>query len=77
MMDYPESSEEYQSAKRDLANRNSLIKQLYYMATTAIYGEGFYCANPLTVEMELREINFCGKEWLLERCEKRIIKEGY
>lgn len=77
MMDNPESSEEYQSAKRDLTDHAGLVNQLYCMATTAIYGEGFCCFNPQTVEKELREINFCGKEWLLERCEKRITKEGY
>ena len=77
MMDNPESSEDYQSAKRDLADHNGLVNQLYSMATTAIYGEGFCCFNPQTVEKELREINFCGKEWLIERCEKQITKEGY
>ena len=47
------------------------------MATTAIYGDGYCCFNPATVQKELRDINFCGKEWLMERCDKRITKEGY
>ena len=53
------------------------VAELYGMATTAIYGEGYCCFNPTTVEKELRDINFCGKAWLMERCDKRIAKEGY
>lgn len=25
----------------------------------------------------LKDIRFCGKEWLMERCEKRVAKPGY
>ena len=77
MEDNPEDSKEYQSAKAMLADHDALVKELYYMATTAIYGEGFCCFNQATCQRELREINFCGKEWLMEHCEKRITKEGY
>ena len=77
MMDNAPGSEEYERAKRDLANHAGLVGQLYTMATTAIYGDGYCCFNPQTVEKELREINFCGREWLEERCERRITKEGY
>lgn len=77
MLDNAPGSEEYESAKRDLANHAGLVGQLYMMATTAIYGDGYCCFNPQTVEKELREINFCGKAWLEERCERRITKEGY
>lgn len=77
MMDEAPESEEYQSAKRMLEDHERLVKELYVMATTAIYGDGYCCFNPQTVEKELSEINFCGREWLMERCEKRITKEGY
>ena len=77
MLDNGKDTPEYQSAKALLENHKALVTQLYGMATTAIYGEGFCCFNPITVEKELRDINFCGKEWLMERCDKRITKEGY
>ena len=77
MLDNPAGSREHESAKATLADHDRLVKELYMAATTAIYGEGFCCFNPITVEKELRDINFCGKEWLMERCERRICKEGY
>ena len=77
MEDYSEDSEEYQNAKAMLADHDGLVKELYRMATTAIYGEGYCCFDSKTCEKELRDINFCGKAWLMERCEKRITKEGY
>ena len=77
MIDNEPGSAEYESAKRCLADHEWLVKMLYNMATTAIYGDGFCCFDTRTVEKELREINFCGKAWLEERCEKRIAKEGY
>ena len=77
MLDYAPDEEEYKSAKALLDDHEQLVKDLYNAATTAIYGEGFCCFNPATVQKELRDINFCGNEWLMERCEKRITKEGY
>lgn len=77
LMDYSEDSEEYKKAKDFLGDHEALVKTLYDMATTAIYGEGYCCFNPQTVQHELRDINFCGKEFLMERCERRITKEGY
>ena len=76
MMDNAEGSEEYESAKADLADHDGLVKQLYSMATTAIYREGF-CGFGKAYQMEIRDINFCGTAWLMDRCEKRIKKEGY
>ena len=77
LLDYAQDEPEYKSAKAQLADHAGLVTQLYRMATTAIYGVGSCCFNPATVQKELRDINFCGKEWLMERCEKRITKEGY
>lgn len=75
--DYSPEDEEYKEAKALLNDHNKLVELLYKSATTQIYGEGSVCFNKATVEKELRDINFCGKEWLMERCEKRITKEGY
>lgn len=77
LMDYSENEDEYKNAKALLGDHDSLVAALYDMATTAIYGDGFCCFNPATVQKELRDINFCGRAWLMERCEKRITKEGY
>ena len=76
LLDYSEDSEEYKSAEALLKDHDRLVKNLYEMATTAVYGEGF-CGFGKKYQMEIRDINFCGKEWLMERCEKRITKEGY
>jgi len=77
MMDYAETDEEYKRAEALLKDHDALVKALYDMATTAIYGEGYCIFNRATVQKELRDINFCGTDWLMERCEKRITKEGY
>lgn len=77
LQDYAEDEGEYKSAKAMLDDHAALVASLYDRATTAIYGDGYCCFNPATVEKELRDINFCGKAWLMERCEKRITKEGY
>lgn len=63
-----------------LENHEWLVNELYRMSTTSLYGNGYVCFDEKTVQKELRDINFCGKEWLMERCEKRISKlekEGF
>ena len=76
LLDYSEDSDDYKSAEALLKNHKELVNRLYEMATTAVYGEG-YCGFGKRHQMEIRDINFCGKDWLMERCEKRITKEGY
>jgi hypothetical protein len=75
--DNEKGSQEYEAAGALLRNHEKLVQELYEMATTAIYSDGCCCFNQETVRKELRDINFCGREWLMERCEKRITKEGY
>ena len=77
MCDYNEDDPHYINAKSLLEDHDKLVQMLYQMATTAIYGEGYCCFNQDSVRKELRDINFCGKAWLMERCEKRVVKEGY
>ena len=76
MLDNPEGSEEYESAKAQLADHEGLVNELYRMATTELYDEGSCCFNDGASRF-LKDIRFCGKEWLLERCEARIKKAGY
>lgn len=77
LLDYGKDEPEYKSAKAQLADHEGLVIELYRMATTGIYDEGYCCFDPETIKKELRDINFCGKRWLMERCVVRIIKEGY
>lgn len=76
LLDYPKDSEEYRSAKALLSDHRRLVNILYHMSTTAVYSEGS-CWFDRDAKMFIRDINFCGKAWLMERCERRISKEGY
>lgn len=76
LYDYPEDSDEYKEAKALLGDHDKLVEYLYEWATTALYGEGF-CSFGKSAKLFIRDINFCGKEWLMKRCEARITKEGY
>lgn len=61
-----------------LNDHEYLVNELYRRATTEIYtGTGMCIFDTRTVEANMRDINFCGKEWLMERCERRITKLGY
>ena len=76
MLDNPEGSEEYENAKATLANHDGLVAELYNMATTDIYDDGSCCFSQAAASY-LKDIRFCGKEWLMDRCEARIKKAGY
>lgn len=76
MLDNAENSPEYQSAKATLADHDGLVAQLYDMATTDLYDEGSCCFGASAISA-LKDIRFCGKDWLMARCEARIKKEGY
>lgn len=76
LLDYPEDSEEYKSAYALLYNHDRLVQALYHEATTAFYDCGF-CGFGIEYQKYIRDINFCGKEWIMQRCEKRVTKMGY
>ena len=76
MQDNPEGSDYYEAAKAALADHDGLVAELYRMATSEVYEEGF-CGFGGGAESYLRDIRFCGKEWLMARCEARIKKAGY
>ena len=76
MQDNLPDSEEYQAAARELADHDGLVAELYRAATTELYDEGSCCFNE-SAARALRDIRFCGKEFLMARCEARIRKMGY
>ena len=76
MLDNAEGTKEYENAKATLANHDALVAELYRMATTDLYDDGSCCFNQ-AAERYLKDIRFCGKEWLMARCEARIKKAGY
>ena len=76
MLDYSEDDKEYIEAKKSLEDHEGLVAELYRMSTTEIYGDGF-CDFSSQASKYLKDIRFCGKEFLMERCEKRICKMGF
>lgn len=76
LLDYPEDREEYKRADTLLKDHSRLVEILYRMATTAVYDEG-YCGFGNGHLRLICDINFCGKEWLMEQCDERITEEGY
>ena len=76
MEDYPEDSEEYQEAQATLDDHDLLVNQIYDLALTEIFLEGANIFGK-AAETCLKDIRFCGKEWLMERVEKQVTKAGY
>jgi len=76
LSDNTPDSEEYKAAKATLSNHEELVETVYRMATTNIYREGS-CWFAKEAQKEIKDVRFCGKEWLMERCEKRVTNEGY
>ena len=76
MLDIAEGTEEHENAKATLANHDGLVAELYRMATTDLYDNGSCCFNQAG-ERYLKDIRFCGKEWLVDRFKARLKKAGY
>lgn len=71
--DYDGDSGEYRNAVECLNDTEYLINELYQMTISEVYGEGSVCFNK-QAESYLKDIRFCGKDWLMERCRRRIAK---
>lgn len=76
MLDNSEDTEAYQDAEKLLADHEALKATIYDMAINDIYGDGF-CQVGEEVKKYLKDIRFCGKEFIMERIEKRLVKMGY
>lgn len=76
MLDYEEDSEEYQSAARALKDHDELVDEIYQEAISVYHEPGMACFNA-SAKRYLNDIKFCGKEWLMERVDRRVRKLGY
>ena len=76
MMDSAPGDEDYKRFEAELQNHDELIDQIYREATTCIYSEGCVMFGK-SAESYIKDIRFCGKEWLMERVTKLVAKMGY
>jgi hypothetical protein len=76
VMDYSEGSEEHKEFTARLEDHIGLVDDIYNMAITDVYGDGS-CSFGKGAESFLKDIRFCGKNWLMERVEARVKKMGY
>lgn len=76
LSDYDESSRDYKSAEELLHNHTQLVNEIYSMAISGVYCEGFEGFGSQYKEM-VRDIRLCGKEFLMSLVEARVCKEGY
>jgi hypothetical protein len=74
--DNPVESEDHINAKASLGNHAGLVEMIYRMAITDIFDEG--CVRfGKAAEAYMKDIRFCGKEWIMERVERQVTKLGY
>ena len=74
--DNSEDSEEHISAKASLGNHAGLVEMIYNMAITDIFDEGAVFFGK-AAEAYMKDIRFCGKDWIMERIERQVVKLGY
>ena len=76
LSDCNEESEDYKYADSLLHSHDSLVYEIYNMALSGFYREGFEGFGDQYKEM-VRDIRLCGKESLMRLVEDRVCKEGY
>lgn len=76
LSDYSEEDEEYQYAEELLGDHDRLVSEIYEMAISGVYREGFEGFGSQYQSL-IKDIKFCGKDWLMERVDARVTKEGY
>lgn len=76
LSDYDEDTEDYKSANDLLHNHQALVNEIYNMALSGFYREGFEGFGAQYKEM-VRDIRLCGKDFLMTLVEDRVYKEGY
>lgn len=76
LLDNACDSEEYKQYEAELKDHAGLVDTIYSEATTCIYGEGVMHFGK-SAEVYMKDIRFCGKEWLLARVEGVVAQLGY
>lgn len=76
MEDNEEGSEAYIRAENTLKDHEGLVHLIYCEATSNYYEPGF-CGFSSAYQNYLKDIRFCGKEWLMEQVNERVRREGY
>lgn len=76
LSDCSPDSEEYKDAQATLNDHQGLVDEIYHMAITNIY-TGSTVKYGSSYSHLISDIKFCGKDWLLERVEKRLQRLGY
>lgn len=66
LLDYSEDEEEYQRAKRALADGEGLLVTVYYDTQREATRLGF-----------AKHLRFAGEKWLKERIARKLLKDGY
>lgn len=66
LLDYEEDSEEYKKAKAFLAQGHEVLKELVYNGVMAMSDKGM-----------AKHLRFAGKDFILERIDRRLTKWGY
>lgn len=74
--DNPEGSEERTKATAYLSDHDALVAAIYDMSITDIYDEGAVYFGK-EAEAHMKDIRFCGKDWITERIERQVVNLGY
>lgn len=77
LLDYDEQSQEYINAYELLHNHEALVETIYKQGTTCLCGENYVCFDKRTCKEFLREINFCGTEFLMMIARTFVKRAGY
>lgn len=76
LSDYDDGDTEFNMAQALLEDHEMLVDEIYSMAVSGIYREGFEGFGPQYKKM-INDIKFCGREWLMAQVEARVVAEGY
>lgn len=70
LADFPLNTPEYKNADELLCDHEALANEIYNMAISDIYDMNL-------MHGDIREIRFCGSDWLMKMCRKRVKKEVF
>lgn len=71
--DSEKGSKEYNNYLNELKDTDGLINTVYSEATTNIYEEGYCCFNS-DAQKAIKDIRFCGKEFLMKTTKHYVEK---